>query len=160
MQEALVGMAIIKDKQGYTAQSVPFIEKAIGLYPKSSSCWYVAGEVYNKLEHQEDAYQAYLNADKFNKENNQQIWLDLSNFIAENISITEAIEFSEKHTDNIQVKYRLVAYYLLLGKGKKAYSLLEECLGQDFDAHRNLLEYHEEIMELPEFISLIEGFNS
>ncbi len=158
LQEALVGMAIIKDKQGYTAQSVPYIEKAIGLFPKSSSCWYVAGEVYNKLERQEEAYQAYLSADKHNKDNNSQIWLDLSNFIAENISITEAIEYSEKHSDDIKVKYRLVAYYLLLGKGKKALNLLEECLNIDYDSHRELLDYHEEIMELPEFILMIQEF--
>lgn len=156
LQEGLVGMAIIKDKRGYTIEAVPYIEKAIKLFPKSSSCWYVAGEVYNKLEWKEDSYQAYLNADKFNKEENNQIWLDLSNFIAENLSITEAIDYAEKHAEDIQVKYRLVAYYLLLGKGKKALSLLQECLAIDYEAHRELLEYHEEIMELPEFILMIQ----
>lgn len=159
IQEALVGMSIIKDKMDTTLQSVPFIEKANKLYPKSASCWYIAGEIYNKLEWYEDAYLAYSKADEFNKDNNIQIPLDFSNFIAENLSLKEAIEYSEKF-EYIQMQYRLVAYYLLLGQGKKALIQLENCLKEDFNKHTELLEYHEEITEMPEFISLIENFRA
>ena len=159
IQEALIGMAIIKDKQGYTQDALPFVKKANRLYPKSSSCWYIAAEVYNKLNLFDEAYLAYSKADEFNSDNNVQIILDFSNFMAENLSIIESIDYLEK-CENPRAQYRLVAYYLLLNKGKAAFIQLEKALSLDFDLHKELLDYHEEIMELPEFISLIEGFKS
>ncbi|MGB1039574.1 MAG: tetratricopeptide repeat protein [Flavobacteriales bacterium] len=157
IQEGLIGMAIIKDKQGYTQESVPFVEKANRLYPKSSSCWYIAAEVYNKLGLYDEAYLAYAKADEFNTDNTIQIILDFSNFIAENLSILEAADYLEGH-DNIKSQYRLVAYYHLLGKHKKALNQLENCLNIDFDLHSELLEYQEELGEIPEYIQLINGF--
>lgn len=73
LQEALIGMAIVNDKQGRTTDSLPFIEKAIRLFPKNSSCWYIAGEVYNKLARYDEAYFAYAKADEYDTEDNVQI---------------------------------------------------------------------------------------
>ena len=157
IQEALVGMAIIKDKQGLTIESVPFIERANKLYPKNFSCWYIAGEVYNKLEWFEDAYFAYAKADEHDKDDNVQIKLDFSNFIAENLSLVEAIDYLKDYPQ-IECQYRLVAYHLLLGQHKKAIHLFEQCLTENFEAHEGLLDYHEEINQLPEFISLLNNF--
>ena len=157
IQEALVGMAIIKDKKDKTIEAVPYIERANKLYPKNSSCWYIAGEVYSKLEWFEDAYFAYAKADEHDKEDNVQIKLDFSDFMAENLSIQEAIDYLKDYPQ-VECQYRLVAYHLLLGQHKKAIYLFEQCLSQDFDKHKDLLDYHEEITQLPEFISLIESF--
>ena len=157
IQEALVGIAIVKDKQGLTIDSVPFIEKATKLYPKTSSCWYIAGEVYNKLQRFEDAYFAYSKADEYDKEDTVQIKLDFSNFIAENLSLQEALDYLKVYPQ-IECKYRMVAFQLMLGQHKKAIYLFEQCLTENFEAHTGLLEYHEEIAEIPEFISLLNGF--
>ena len=158
IQEALVGMAIIKDKLGKTIESLPYIEKANKLYPENADCWYISGEVLNKLGRYEDAYYSYEKADEFNSENNNQIRLDFSNFIAENLSLQEAIDYLKKWED-IKIQYRLVAYLHLLGEHKQAINLLEKCLNQDFDKHKGLLKYYPELMEFPEYISLIENFN-
>ncbi|MEN8929092.1 MAG: tetratricopeptide repeat protein [Flavobacteriales bacterium] len=159
IQEALVGMAIIKDKMGKTIESVPFIEKANKLYPKNPDCWYIAGEVYNRLERYEDAYYSYSRADEFNDEKNIQIILDFSNFIAENLSLQEAVDYL-KNSKKTKAKFRLVAYLQMLGKHKKAMNLLEKCLAEKYDGHKDLLEYYPEMMEMPEYISLIENFRA
>jgi len=159
IQEALVGMAIIKDKLGKTIESLPFIEKAIKLYPTNSDCWYISGEVHNRLERYEDAYFAYTKADEFNTNNNIQITLDFSNFIAENLSLQEAIDYIKK-SDNIEAQFRLVAYLQMLGQSKRAINLLKKCLDKEYSGHKALLEYYPEIIDYPEYISLIENFNS
>ena len=159
IQEALVGMAIIKDKLGLTIESLPFIEKANRLYPKNADSWYIAGEVFNRLERYEDAYFSYNKADEFNTEKNIQIILDFSNFIAENLSLEEAIDYIKK-SDQIKAQYRLIAYLQMLGQTKKAINLLEKCLDEKYEGHKDLLDYYPEIVELPEYISIIENFNS
>lgn len=158
IQEALIGMAIIKDKLGKTIESLPFIEKTNKLYPNNADCWYIAGEVFNKLERYEDAYFSYTKADEFNADKNIQINLDFSNFIAENLSLQEAIDYLKK-LDNIKAQFRLVAYLQMLGQTKAAINLLEKCLDQEYDGHKALLDYFPEMMDLPEFISLIENFD-
>ncbi len=157
LQEALIGMAIVNDKQGRTTESLPFIEKAIRLFPKNSSCWYVAGEVYNKLARYDEAYFAYAKADEYDTEDNVQIQLDFSNFIAENLSLQEAIDYLQDK-ENIACQYRLVAYFLMLNQHKKAIHQFEQCLAIDFEEHKALFSYHEELNELPEFISLLTNF--
>ena len=158
IQEGLIGMAIVKDKLGYTKESVPYIEKANKLYPKNADCWYIAGEVFNRLERYEDAYFCYSKADEFNSDDNSQIRLDFSNFIAENLSLQEAIDYLSK-IDDIKAQFRLVAYLQMIGESKSATHLLEKCLGINYDGHKELLEYYPEMMELPEYISIIENFN-
>lgn len=157
LQEALIGMAIVNDKQGRTTESLPFIEKAIRLFPKNSSCWYIAGEVYNKLTRYDEAYFAYAKADEYDTEDNVQIQLDFSNFIAENLSLQEAIDYLQDK-ENIACQYRLVAYFLMLNQHKKALHQFEQCLAIDFEGHKALFAYHEELNELPEFISLLTNF--
>lgn len=157
LQEALIGMAIVNDKQGRTTESLPFIEKAIRLFPKNSSCWYIAGEVYNKLARYDEAYFAYAKADEYDTEDNVQIQLDFSNFIAENLSLQEAIDYLQDK-ENIACQYRLVAYFLMLNQHKKALHQFEQCLAIDFEGHKALFAYHEELNELPEFISLLTNF--
>jgi len=157
LQEALIGMAIVNDKQGRTTESLPFIEKAIRLFPKNSSCWYIAGEVYNKLARYDEAYFAYAKADEYDTEDNVQIQLDFSNFIAENLSLQEAIDYLQDK-ENIACQYRLVAYFLMLNQHKKAIHQFEQCLAIDFEEHKALFSYHEELNELPEFISLLTNF--
>ncbi len=157
LQEALIGMAIVNDKQGRTTDSLPFIEKAIRLFPKNSSCWYIAGEVYNKLARYDEAYFAYAKADEYDTEENVQIQLDFSNFIAENLSLQEAIDYLQDK-ENIACQYRLVAYFLMLNQHKKALHQFEQCLAIDFEGHKALFAYHEELNEQPEFISLLTNF--
>lgn len=159
MQEALIGMAIIKDKLGKTIESVPFIEKANKLYSTNADCWYISGEVYNRLERYEDAYFSYSKADEFNTKDNIQISLDFSNFIAENLSLQEAADYLVKN-ENIKAQYRLVAYLQMLGQNKKAMNLFEKCLNTEFEIHKELLDYYPELMDLPEYISKIENFES
>ena len=142
LQEALIGMAIVHDKQGRTIEALPFIEKGIRLFPKNSSCWYIAGEVYNKLERYDEAYLAYAKADEYDTDDNVQIQLDFSNFIAENLSLQEAVDYLQ-NKENIACQYRLVAYFLMLNHHKKAINQFEQCLVVDFEAHKALFDYHE-----------------
>ncbi|MEN8811325.1 MAG: tetratricopeptide repeat protein [Flavobacteriales bacterium] len=158
LQEALIGMAIVHDKQGRTIESLPFIEKAIRLFPKNSSCWYIAGEVYNKLERYDEAYLAYAKADEFDTDDNSQIQLDFSNFIAENLSLQEAVDYLQDK-ESIACQFRLVAYFLMLNEHKKAIHQFQQCLTVEYEGYKALFEYHEELNDLPEFISMLNNFN-
>ncbi len=158
LQEALIGMAIVHDKQGRTLESLPYIEKAIRLFPKNSSCWYIAGEIYNKLERYDEAYLAYAKADEFDTDDNSQIQLDFSNFIAENLSLQEAVDYLQDR-ESMACQYRLVAYFIMLNEHKKAMRQFEQCLAVDYEGHKALFEYYEELNQLPEFINLLNNFN-
>ena len=70
----------------------------------------------------------------------------------------EPMDFAKKN-NHIKMKYRLVAYLLILGQNEKALKQFSDCLSQDFDLHKELLEYHPELSDMTEFISLIENFN-
>ena len=70
------------------------------------------------------------------------------------------IHFPKDSNTLLKAQYRLIAYLQMLGQTKKAINLLEKCLDEKYEGHKDLLDYYPEIVELPEYISIIENFNS
>ncbi len=155
--DALVGITIVKDKQEKTIEGLPYIEQVTKLYPNNFDGWYILGEVNEKLERYESARTCYEKAYEIAPDNTDVI-LTYSNFIAEQDSVQDAIHLIEPST-SIEVKYRLVAYYLMLEKHEEAVELFENCLQYKYDLHKKLLEYYPLLIEKPAFGALIEKYN-
>jgi tetratricopeptide (TPR) repeat protein len=154
--EALIGLTVVKDLQQKTIEGLPFIEKAVKLYPKNYECWYILAEVNDKLERTDTALECYVKAYEL-KQDNTQLTLDYTNFLTENTSIEEAIEII-KDNEDVKIQYRLVAYLLMLGKKGEAKTILENCLQTDYNFLSGLIEYYSEIKDLTDFMELINSY--
>lgn len=153
--EGLIGITLIKDRRGETLKGLPYIQKASVLHTENTEVWYILGEVYEKLDRIEESQEAYQKAWGFSPKN-IQLALDFSNFLAENSSVDEAINLIESMED-IKIKYRLVAYYFIIGKKLDALVLFENCLHENYDLHKELLEYHSEITKYSTFMRLVKN---
>jgi tetratricopeptide (TPR) repeat protein len=154
--EALIGLTVVKDLEERTLEGLHFIEKAIKLYPENHECWYIIAEVYDKLDRNEEALDAYVKAYDI-KGDNTQLTLDYTNFMTENTAIEDAIELIKDSSD-IKVRYRLVAYILMIGRQAEAKLILTDCLIQDYELHSELIEYYPEIKDLVDFMEIISTF--
>lgn len=154
--DALIGLTIVKDLQEKTIEGLPFIEKATEIYPNNFESWYIKAEVHEKIERFNDARLAYEKAFEIDAKNTDLL-LNYSNFIAEQDSVNEAIELIKENA-TIEIKYRQVAYLILLGKFDEAKELLENCMQTDYSKLENLIKYYPKISELAEFVVLMEKY--
>lgn len=154
--DGLIGMTIVRDLQGRTIEGLPYIEQATKLYPNHFESWYIKGEVNEKLEEFEEARTCYQKAFEINPDNEQML-LTYSNFIAEQDSVDKALDFLGESDSNL-IKYRKVAFLIMLGKQQEALSLLEDALTENPENYSLLERYHPDIKELVDFVTVVRRY--
>lgn len=152
--DALIGLTIVRDLQKRTIEGLPYIEQATKLYPNHFESWYIKAEVNEKLEEYKEARECYKKAFELSPDN-EQLLLTYSNFLAEQDSVQDAIELIGE-TDSVILKYRLVAYLIMVGKKEEALSLFETCLDENYKEHKTFLAYHPKAVDMVDFMALVE----
>ncbi len=159
--DAWLGKAIIKDRMGYTAESVALLRHATELDEGNTEYWYVLGEAYEKLDELKAAKECYEIVVSLEPEN-VEAWLDLSNLTRSLESHDKAIEIIKNGLDvnhrNGELLFRLVAYLLQSGKQESAKNELQNALDANFDAHEALFNYYPEARNINDILSIIETF--
>ncbi|MBL4702878.1 MAG: tetratricopeptide repeat protein [Flavobacteriales bacterium] len=159
--DAWLGKAIVKDRMGFTNESIELLKVATKIDEENHEYWYVLGEAYEKQDQYESAKDCYEIVIAL-EPTNINAWLDLSNVLTEIASVEIAAELIQKgleaNEQNEELMYRLVAYFLQSGRKESAKSQLEAALDQNFDAHQKLFNYYPEAQNINDVLSIIEMF--
>jgi tetratricopeptide (TPR) repeat protein len=158
--DSYLGIGMVMDIQGRTAESIAFIEKAISIEPENPDYSLFLVEMLKKLERFDEALEITRSlVTRF--PDNEDVWIDHADIHFCKGDLNTALEMIQEGWQKIPnsavIGYRKVAYLLESGKQLEAEDLLSRLYANEPEGATELAAYYPGIKNNLIYIHLLSG---
>lgn len=159
LPDAWLGLGIIEDLKGNTAEGITLIIKASDLDPENAGIYHVLAGAYEKMEAVEDAvffYEKSLGLDS----TDEDCLRGYVQLMPKRMSESDILEFLNNFTsvygDNKSLDILIVNQLWKLDRKEEALMLFKICVEKDVEYAKEIFDINSDLLQVSEFIHLTE----
>lgn len=157
--DSWLGMGIVLDLEEKTKEGLTFILKAVELDPENPSVYHVLAGAYEKLEDWENASENYVYSLALDPMEEECLtnYVDLLASFSKVDALNYLRDFKENIAKNKIAPILEVNLLYTLGRKEEACVLFAQCVLEDYEKAKSILDLYPELVEAKEIILLLNN---